>query len=369
MSEGALARYAQITLAVIAVGAALFWLQAILTPLAVAIFLAVMVDGLARELTERLRAPRWAAMPAAIALLVLGVGLVLIIVADNSVGFATQLVSEAPRLNTVIASIAAQFGVKVPPTVQGVIDQVNPGRYLGALVGALQSFGAAALYSLIYLGFLIASRQGFRRKARALFPDEGERRAAGQVFDRIRNGVESYLWIQTVTGAAMAVLSGLAMALLGLHNAVFWAFLIFIASYVPILGGLVGSCLPPLFALLQFEAYWRAILLLAMLQVIFFVVGSVVQPRMQRDNLNIDPVVVLLSLAFWGVVWGVAGMFLSTPLTVMATIILAQFPGSRWIAILLSGDGDPAPKAAPAGPAPAPRPALLAGSVAEVTVS
>ena len=341
MSGSALGRNALVVLAAIAVGATLYWLQAILTPLAVAMFLAIMVDGFARLLTHRARMPGWAAMPAAVAILVLGVVAVLAIVAGNSVGFATQLVSDAPRLNTVIASTAGLFGVRVPPTVAGLIDQINPGRYLGTLMGALQSFGAATLYALIYLGFLIASRSGFKKKAVALFPHSHERHEAQDVFVRIRNGVESYLWIQTVTGAVMAVLSGVAMAALGLQNAVFWAFLIFIASYIPILGGLVGSTLPPLFALLQFEAYWRAILLFGLLQVIFFVVGSVVQPRMQRDTLNIDPVVVLLSLAFWGAVWGVAGMFLSTPLTVMAIIVLAQFPGSRWIAILLSGDGDP----------------------------
>jgi predicted PurR-regulated permease PerM len=49
----------------------------------------------------------------------------------------------------------------------------------------------------------------------------------------------------------------------------------------------------------------------------------------------------LLSLAFWGAVWGATGMFLSTPLTLLVMVILAQFDGSRWIAVLISADGDP----------------------------
>jgi len=64
-------------------------------------------------------------------------------------------------------------------------------------------------------------------------------------------------------------------------------------------------------------------------------------PRMQGRSLNIDPVMILLSLAFWGAVWGVTGMFLSTPLTILVMVVLAQFDGSRWIAVLLSADGDP----------------------------
>ena len=82
-------------------------------------------------------------------------------------------------------------------------------------------------------------------------------------------------------------------------------------------------------------------MLIAVLQTIQFIVGNVVLPRMQGDSLNIDPVVVLLSLAFWGAVWGVAGMFLSTPLTVIAMVVCAQFDGARWVAVLLSADGEP----------------------------
>jgi predicted PurR-regulated permease PerM len=98
---------------------------------------------------------------------------------------------------------------------------------------------------------------------------------------------------------------------------------------------------PPIFALVQFENPWWAVGLFAVLQSTQFIVGNVVQPRMQGRSLNMDPVVVLLALAFWGKIWGLAGMFLSTPLTVMAMVILAQFPGTRWVAVLLSADGEP----------------------------
>ena len=174
-----------------------------------------------------------------------------------------------------------------------------------------------------------------------LFEDTVARHEAAEAFIRIRDGVEQYLWVQTVTGLMIAVGSWAAMAAVGLDNAVFWAFLIFIASYIPIIGGAVGILAPPVFALVQFETYWQAVVLIAVLQSIQFVVGNVVLPRMQGESLNIDPVVVLLSLAFWGAVWGVAGMFLSTPLTVIAMVVCAQFDGARWVAVLLSADGEP----------------------------
>jgi Predicted permease len=103
----------------------------------------------------------------------------------------------------------------------------------------------------------------------------------------------------------------------------------------------VAVAAPPLFALVQFDTYWQAIVLFGVLQAIGMIVGNVIYPRMQGRSLNIDPVVVLLALAFWGAVWGLPGAFLSTPLTVALMVIMAQFDGTRWIAVILSADGDP----------------------------
>ena len=250
-----------------------------------------------------------------------------------------------------VAGIAGAFGVRVPPTMAQIINQLNPTRYIGEVALALQSFAASGFYVFIYMGFLIASRQGFRKKVGFLFADRDEREGAAGVFYRIRDGLQRYLFIQTVTALMIAVGSAVLMAVLGLPHPLFWAFLIFVLTFIPVIGGAVGTVLPPLFALVQFPAYWHALVMFIGLWVIMFLVGNVLSPRMQRDSLNIDPVVVLLSLALWGAIWGVAGMFLSTPLTVTAIIILAQFQGSRWIAILLSGDGEPEGKSEAARPA------------------
>ena len=341
-TESNTTRVSLVILAVIATGAALYWLRGILTPLALAVFLAVMVDGFARVI--RMRLP-WvserAALPLAIVLSVLLFGISTFVIAENATTFVGQLVAYTPRLNGLIAQVAGLLDIPVPPTVNDLFTQLNPGAYLADVAKGLQGFATDAFFILIYLGFIIASRRGFQRKVMGLFPHSAERHEAIQAFRRIRDGVERYLWVQTVTGLIIAVSSWIAMMVIGLDNAVFWAFLIFMASYIPVIGGAVGILAPPIFALIQFPTFWPAIILLAVLQAIQFVVGNIILPRMQGDSLNMDPVVVLLSLAFWGVIWGMAGMFLSTPLTVMAMVILAQFDGTRWLAVLLSADGEP----------------------------
>ena len=101
------------------------------------------------------------------------------------------------------------------------------------------------------------------------------------------------------------------------------------------------ASLPPIFALVQFDGLWQAAVLFGVLQAVGMFVGNVVQPRMQGRSLNMDPIVLLLALAFWSVLWGLPGAFLSTPLTTVMMVILVQFHGTRWIAVLLSADGEP----------------------------
>lgn len=335
------ARNAQVVLAVIASGAALYWLADTLTPLALAAFLAVMIDGFARVLEHRLPGvSRRAALPLAIVLSLAIFGGSAFFVANNATAFGTELVSYKPKLNSLIADAAGLIHAQ-PLTLDQILSRADPSQYLGAVARALQNFTSTAGFVLVYAAFIIASRRTFERKIVALFRTREERQEALAAFMRIRDGVEQYLWVQTVTGGMVAVASWVVMALVGLNDAVFWAFLIFIISYIPVVGGLIGIFAPPLFALLQFPTVWPAIVLFVVLNSIGVVVGNFIYPRMQGRSLNMDPVVVLLALAFWGSIWGVAGAFLSTPLTVMIMVILAQFDGTRWIAVLLSADGQP----------------------------
>jgi predicted PurR-regulated permease PerM len=337
------ARNAVVILAVIASAAALWLLRGILTQLALAVFLAVIIDGLSRVIEHRLPSvPKAAALPVAIVLTILTLIGIVWLIADQGVGFANQMAGYGPRLEGLVAGAAHAVGIQDAPSLAELVRRANPGQYADDIAKSAQSVLSDTFYVLIYLAFLIASRRGFRRKIVAMFPHNEEREEAVVIFQRIRNGVEQYLWVQTVTGLMIAGGSLLVMMVLGLDNALFWAFLIFLASYIPIIGGFIGIAFPPLFALVQFPTWWQAAVLLGVLWLIQFVVGNLIQPKMQGDSLNIDPVVVLLSLGFWGLIWGMPGMFLSTPLTVMAMIILAQFKGSHWIAVLLSANGNPA---------------------------
>jgi predicted PurR-regulated permease PerM len=336
------ARNALMITAAVAIGAALFFLRPILTPFALALFLMVIIDGLSRVLRRRLPSlTERGALVVAILVTVAGFGLTVMLIAGNAPSFINQLVSDTPRLNAIVHDAAHRLHMHNPPTIQRMARQLDPAKYAGGLAQTLQGLVSSFVFVMIYLGFLFASRPSIRKKSLRLFPTPEGHQNATAAFDRIRNGIERYLWVQTVTGLMIAVASTAILMMVGMPNAVFWGFLILVTSYVPIIGGMIGQYLPPLFALVEFNNYWQPGLILVGLSVVGFVVGSIIFPRMQGRSLNLDPVVILLSLSFWGLVWGVPGMFLSTPLTVTMMVIADQFPSTRWMAVLLSSDGHP----------------------------
>jgi predicted PurR-regulated permease PerM len=335
-------RNALVVIAVILSGAALIWAAPLLTPLALAIFLMLMIDAMARDLHARVPAlgPD-AALVAAIVICAILFGLIVFVVGAHSAGFVAKLLRYQPKLNALLAMLAQTLHMRLPHTVSALVAGLDPAKYLPIVAASVQTLGQFSLEVLLFLGFLLASRHGFERKAVRLFHGREGRHEAIAVFLRVRDSLERYLWIQSVCGALIALGSWALMMLIGLENAFFWAFLIFVLNYIPIVGAAVGIGAPALFALLQFPSPWQGVFLGVALLALAFTIGNILMPRMQGRQLNIDPVMILLSLGFWGTVWGATGMFLSTPLTILVMVILAQFDGARWIAVLLSADGDP----------------------------
>ncbi|HEX4183711.1 MAG TPA: AI-2E family transporter [Caulobacteraceae bacterium] len=327
---------------VIMTGGALWALRSLLEPFALAVFLLLMIDGMTRVMAERARwAPEWAVLTTAILVIVALFGLAVWATAHNAKIFIDQASDYADKLDELLAKASARFGVGIPSSFDELWTDINPKRYAGPVAEALRGIGESAIFVLIYLGFLLASRAGFEAKAARMFTSDLARTEAARVMARVRYGVERYIWVQTVTGLIIAVASAVIMMVMGLSHALFWAFIIFLAAYIPLVGSAIGVLIPPLFGLVEFSDPWSSVIMLVALELVHFVVSHVIQPRMQGRSLNLDPVVVLFGLAFWGLLWGLTGAFLSTPLTVTLMAILAEFRATRWLAVLLSSDGKP----------------------------
>ncbi len=143
-----------------------------------------------------------------------------------------------------------------------------------------------------------------------------------------------------LTGASSYVI----LLVVGVDFAGFWGFIIFLLNYIPTIGSLLGILLPALLAVVQFATLGPVLAVLIGGGLTQFAIGNLVEPRLMGTSLNISPLVVLISLAVWGSIWGLAGMFLSVPLTMIAMIVFSYFRPTRPIAILISGNGDIEPR-------------------------
>ena len=333
-------RSATVFLAVVAAGFVAMSLQAILTPLVVATFLLILIDAFSLGVERRWpRCPEWLRLSMAAALIIIGFGAIMGVCAHYLRPFTAELTQLEPKIDELLERLT--LVLQLPPlTLPDLARGENPSSALISLFGAARGVLSRTALVVIYLGFLLASRQAFTRKMTRLFEGPARHAHAQAVFQNVRIATEQYMTLQTFKAALMALVGLVTTMAIGLPNAPFWAFLLFLAAYVPIVGGISGVLVPTLVALAQFDTPVRPLLLLAVLGGAIFLIDNVLLPKLQADRLNIDPVVVLLSLGFWGVIFGLPGLFLSTPLTVVVMTLTAEFRSLRWIAILLSRDGE-----------------------------
>lgn len=340
------ARVSGTALSLIAAGvviAGLYWFADLLTPLALAIFLWLTIDAFAEWMRKRLPfLPRKAAVPIALLVVFVFLSFVIAFVIDYAASFAGSMGDYRMRIDGLVAQVwglLRQSGEA--PTVGQLLANLSPATLLRQISASLQAFGGEALFVIIYVACLFAAQASLPRKIFEIFPEKETRVAAIKVTRAIAESMEQYLYVQTVTGLMIAAASWLVFVLVGLENALFWALVIFLLSYIPVVGSVAASLLPTVFALVQFPTPVPALIILGTTQVIGFVVGNIIQPRMTGDTLNLSILMVFLSLAFWSKLWGGPGAFLAVPLTVMMMIILSQFEGTRWIAVLMSNNGNP----------------------------
>jgi predicted PurR-regulated permease PerM len=146
-----------------------------------------------------------------------------------------------------------------------------------------------------------------------------------------------YLLVRTQMSAITGLLVGVFAWITGLPFALEWGVIAFALNYIPFIGPFIATLFPTLLAMTQFESWQAVLALFACLNIIQFVVGSYVEPRVAGSMLAISPLVVLFAIFFWTFQWGLFGTFIGVPIALAILTFCAQHPSSRWIADLLGG--------------------------------
>lgn len=327
----------------IAAGIGLLWfLRDILIPFVIAFVFAVLVSALVRFIRRRwAKAPDWAVAALAGLLVMICAAAGLFVLVQGMV----QMVGEGPkllvRLDEIVMSLGRTLHLRRELHLDTIVGNVSVPQLAGTILAGLQGFAAGLLLMIVYFGFMIAGRRRVSRKVDFVAGSSGRAAAIREVVSRVSADIETYVWVQTLTGLVLTASAVIVMLVVGLDNILFWGIVFFLLTFIPNIGITIGSIIPSLFALVQFPTYWQAIAIFGVTQVTATVVGNFIYPRLQAETQNIDPVVILLALAFWTVLWGIPGAFLAVPLTLMAMMVFTQFESTRWVAALLSNDGKP----------------------------
>ena len=311
----------------------------LLIPFAIAVMIWYVIIALSRLIEVQLRAPSWLSLSASIIFFVVVLGLIVELISGNITAVRDAAPTYQANLEKLVESAMKLSGLTELPTIANIVDQVDVRALISGVAGAVAKVAGNTGLIVIYVIFLLAEQRTFPRKIEALFPEAGRRKEVQIILSDIQKRTQTYIAVKTLLSLVTAVLSYVVLVAVGLDLAGFWAFVIFLLAYIPTIGSLLGVIFPALMALLQFGGISEFLIIAVGLGAAQLVIGNVLEPRMMGRSLNLSSLVVIVSLAVWGSLWGVTGMFLSVPITVVLMIILAQFKQTRPIAILLSANG------------------------------
>lgn len=287
----------------------------------------------------RKRFPSWAKnlLTSLFILTVLGAASKLISSSINSL--AKSYKKYEANVDLLIAKVNETLNVDLMDFIQAHSGDLDFGMVLSSIFNSLTNILSSTFMIIIYALFIFLEEAYFKTKLRNVFSENNRFEKISGILNRIEKSVAKYLGLKTLVSLITGVLSYIVLLIIGIDSPVFWAFLIFLLNFIPTIGSLIGTIFPAIFSLLQFGEFMPGLMVLLFVGLIQVLVGNVLEPRLMGSSMNLSALVTIIALSFWGAVWGVTGMILSIPITVIMVIVFSQFPTTRPIAIMLSEKG------------------------------
>ncbi|MCP4477268.1 MAG: AI-2E family transporter [Planctomycetaceae bacterium] len=357
-----------VLLATIAVSFSLFYLKSVLLPFVIALFVVIGCRPILEFVEKQLKLPRSIAFGLSFLignLLLIGFALLLwfsITDLQNKSSvyekrmniIATWVVEKlpsdppTPEPNESDNDTPNQDISATPPAFTGNSDlPKNPKAAVQEIFQSISNFIqeqlvrlASSLANLLSYGILILIFVFFLlmgNTGQIPGPDvinENQPRILGEIEEQIRK----YLFMKTVISMFTGLAFGLVLWIFGVPLATVFGFLAFLLNFIPNIGPLIGCALPVPFLILNSNISPTAgIICFVLIGTIQFVSGNVIETRIMGKSFDVSPITLLLALMFFGLIWGIIGMFLATPIVSILKIVLHQRESTRPIADLLAG--------------------------------
>ena len=197
------------------------------------------------------------------------------------------------------------------------------------------SFGKALFVVIIMFTFLLIEIKGLKRRITNSVKDENKQTVLN-ISQQIGEDVVRFLSIKFFISLATGLLVFVAAVIIGLDFPIVWAFIAFLMNFIPTFGSIFSTLLTTIFALLQFYPhYGKVIFIFLFMLAVNFILGNILEPRIEGERLGLSPFAILVSLTLWGYIWGFLGMILAVPMTVIIKIFCENIPYLNFVAVVL----------------------------------
>lgn len=327
-----------IVLTTIAVSAALTYTRPIMIPFVLAVFIAFILLPLKQFLEQRLRFPKTLSLGT----ILLGIGLAGSLF-SLIVSTAVRQVSKNAELYELRFLQIFELALKTLADLGFHMDL--KGTSINNLVGELPVFpfvrtltlttvrGVSDTFLVIIFVFFLLAGSSFRMPTTGIWP-------------KVNTTVRKFLITKSITSAITGGLVAMILSYFGLDMAIMFGFFAFVLNFIPTIGSIIATLLPIPVALLQLNDPVQILLVIGLPGIVQFSIGNIIEPKFMGVSLDLHPVTILLSLMFWGLIWGAPGMILATPITVIIKLFLEQSSGGKGLALMMSGRGEPPPQTA-----------------------
>ncbi len=306
----------------------------VIAPVACAIFIIAIVWPLQHRLQQSL--PTLVALAIVIAITVAAFMIFASLVSWGFSRIGRALIVDAARFQILYAQVAEWLEGHGIAVAALWAEHFNVGWLIRAMQEVTARLNTTVTFWLVVLVYVILGLlevEDFRRRLRAL----KNKNAAKILLDgstTIAAKFRHYMLIRTLMSVATGVMVWALAALSGLQLAAEWGVLAFTLNYIPFIGPFIATLFPTLYALAQFESWQSALFVFACLNIIQFVIGSYIEPRVSGTALAMSPFLVLFSVFLWTYLWGLFGAFIGVPISIAILTFCAQHPSSRWLADL-----------------------------------
>ncbi|OEK04584.1 AI-2E family transporter [Roseivirga misakiensis] len=244
------------------------------------------------------------------------------------------------NINSLLDKVNETFSINIQEQFNTAQEGFDYGDTLSGIASSISGILGDAIIILVYAAFMFSEEASFKNKLTKMFTTPDEESRAMNILNRISTSFGDYIRLKTYVSLLTGVVGYVFLAIMGVDSPFFWALLMFLLNYIPTIGSLVATLFPAVFSLMQFGEFTPFLIILVGLGVIEWVIGNVIEPKVMGNSLNLSPLVTILALIVWGQIWGITGMLLSTPITVVMVIVFSQFPKTKRVAIMLSQNGD-----------------------------